>query len=204
MKKLKLKEDDTQKEISVDFLDCKDEYFVNNGIGIYHIGEDKEPMFGMQSGPNKYTYSIVQKIFDKLEYNKNIVAQHIDKLHVLYYWISEEKYLRDGERKLSNIISNEKLEDLTINKYIVLGYVLITYHTINEQQYSKIHLFDTFIRGYNLGMLLLSKFIKMKEYNCLFFPCEPIEESFEYWLKVEDRMKIKVFIYQNIFIVNKQ
>ena len=113
--------------------------------------------------------------------NWHILLKNLSDIYVLVASLSAQKLLKDSDITWKDIMKKQDYEILEKNNYFIIGYMLITE---KNQNVHYIDLFDTIIRNYNLGYVMIQKY--EKNYDVVLVPQEIIHTSARYWAKIFD------------------
>lgn len=115
--------------------------------------------------------------------NWRILLKNLSDIYVLVASFSDQKLLKDSEKSWKDIMKKQDYEILEKNNYFIISYMLITE---KNQNVHYIDLFDTIIRNYNLGYVMIQKYERKKNYDVVLVPQEIIQTSARYWAKLFD------------------
>jgi hypothetical protein len=115
--------------------------------------------------------------------NSGILLRNFSDIYVLNALIGSQSYLKDGEKSWKEIMNKEEYDILEKNRTFVIAYMLVEERT---EHLHYIVLFDTVIRGNNLGYHIINEYENKREYNVKLIPQEIIKSSVKYWAKILD------------------
>ena len=104
----------------------------------------------------------IKQFVDDVIYNHpnfEILLKHLSDLYVLVASIASDDMIRDGEKSWRDLMKPEEYDVLKENNCMVVGYMMITE---KDEKTHFIELFDTVVRGNNLGAFMMSKYEKIK------------------------------------------
>jgi len=95
----------------------------------------------------------------------------------------DECDLKDGEKTWKEIMKKEDYDILKKNKTLIIGYMMVSERSSTPNVHY-IDLFDTIVRNYNLGEVMIGKYYDINE--VLLWPKNIIPTSAKYWANVLD------------------
>jgi len=151
---------------------------------LYRVAEPEPPLnvFGMHVGPMHF---VGTQVFPNLlvnHVNASVIIKNLVNCFLLIGSLGEEHYVREGEKKWVDILSEKQYADLCKHRYVCLGMILVTWFPGDKNAYS-IQLLESYVRGYNVGKILMQR-VKEKLGASILIPLEITMESRGYWRKI--------------------
>jgi len=117
--------------------------------------------------------------------NWSVLLRNLSDIYVLVANLYEECDLEDGEKTWKEIMKKKHYDILKKNGTLIIGYMMVNKTYSSNPNVHYIYLFDTIVRGYNLGEVMIGKYYDSNEEATL-WPQNIIRTSAKYWAKVLD------------------
>lgn len=118
--------------------------------------------------------------------NDDILLKRLSDVYVLVASIGSDGLRHPGEKSWESIMKPKDYDILKENRHMVIGYMLVTRKDKNTHY---IDLFDTVVRGNNLGAVMLDRYETLESLAAI--PQEIIPSAAKYWAKVFDLKSIE-------------
>ncbi|MBT7243707.1 MAG: hypothetical protein HN879_09850, partial [Flavobacteriaceae bacterium] len=128
----------------------------------------------------------IKQFIDDVVYkhpNWNILLQNLSDIYVLVANLRDECDLKDGEKTWKEIMKKKDYDILKKNKTLIIGYMMVSTYSRNPKVHY-IDLFDTIVRNYNLGEVMIDRYDDINEARL--WPQNIIRTSAKYWANVLD------------------
>lgn len=143
----------------------------------FHAGAETEP-YTDQSLIN--TAEVVKRVILPTP-NANTVLRHLDKFRLLAYDLKSDEYARPGEKRITDILSQQDLDKHAIQGWIPIAWCLTKPFHEDGWSYSAIFMIDTVMQKHNFAELLLDRLGDIDPCSEGFFPHNPMTSAYEYW-----------------------
>jgi hypothetical protein len=126
--------------------------------------------------------------------NRRILLQDLSNLYVLVASYDAQCYLRSGEKTWKDIMDEHNYNLLTKNRKHIIAYMLVS---DDDDNIHYIELFDTIVKGHNLGEHIFNKYENKYQYQKTLIPKDIIYSSAKYWAKILNFVDSDGKIYKN-------